>query len=85
MNPKKIIALWFSCWEKGLIHQPPIADNFIHQSPFGEVEGKEKYINWVNANKDKFLGYRFEIHDEIYAHQKACIHHTERQGSFNSR
>ena len=82
MNPKKIIALWFSCWEEGLIHQLPIADNFIHQSPFGEVEGKEKYIDWVNANKDKFLGYRFEIHDEIYAHQKACIHYTARQGSF---
>ena len=54
MNPKKITALWFSCWEEGLIHQLPIADNFIHQSPFGIVKGKEKYIDWVNANKDKF-------------------------------
>lgn len=37
----------------------------------------------VEANKDKFLGYRFEIHDEIYDKDKACVRYTAIQGDFH--
>ena len=46
------------------------------------VDGKTEYLNLVNANKDKFLGHRFEIHDTIFDKNKACIMYTAVQGEF---
>ena len=60
----------------------PISENFKHTSPFGTINGKKEYVNLVEANKDKFLGYRFEIQDEIYDKDKACVRYTAVQGDF---
>lgn len=80
MNVKDIVKLWFDKWEQGDFFNLPIAQNFKHTSPFGIIEGKEAYINLVEANKDKFLGYEFEIHDAIYETNKACVRYTAKQG-----
>lgn len=36
----------------------------------------------MESNKDKFLGYHFLIHDEIYDDDKACVRYTATQGDF---
>lgn len=83
MNLKELIKNWFEKWEEGNFHELPISENFKHTSPFGTINGKKEYINLVEANKEKFLGYRFEIHDEIYDKDKACVRYTAVQGDFN--
>ena len=60
----------------------PIADNFKHTSPFGTIDGKKAYLDLVQENKDKFLGYHFDIHDAIYEEDKACVRYTGVQGDF---
>jgi hypothetical protein len=83
MDLKELVKKWFDKWEEGDFYNLPITENFKHTSPFGTINGKKVYISLVEANKDKFLGYRFEIHDEIYEKEKACVRYTAIQGDFN--
>jgi hypothetical protein len=82
MELKRLVKQWFAKWEEGDFHHLPVSENFRHTSPFGTIDGKKQYISLVEANKDKFLGYRFEIHDEIYDKNKACVRYTAIQGDF---
>lgn len=79
---KKLIHQWFSKWREGDFYNLPIAKYFKHTSPFGTILGKEEYFKLVEANKQKFLGYTFEILDEIYEKDKACVRYTAVQGDF---
>ncbi len=56
--------------------------NFKHSSPFGKINGKKEYINLVEENLGKILGYRFEIQDEIYEENRACVSYKAIQGDF---
>lgn len=82
MNFKNVTHDWFDKWKKGDFLHLPITEDFIHISPFGTITGKEAYLQLVIDNKDKFLGYDFIIHDEIYDEHKACIQYTAIQGDF---
>lgn len=82
MHIKTLVKKWFEVWESGDFQQIPIAGDFEHISPYGTVKGKKDYLSLVVSNKDKFLGHRFEIHDEIYEGDKACIRYTAIQGTF---
>ncbi|WP_394751006.1 nuclear transport factor 2 family protein [Spongiimicrobium salis] len=81
MSIKVLVSTWFDKWKQGDFLGLPIAENFKHTSPFGTIEGKKAYTDIVEANKDKFLGYVFEIHDALYEPQKACVRYTARQGT----
>ncbi|MDH7444354.1 nuclear transport factor 2 family protein [Aquimarina sp. 2201CG14-23] len=82
MDLKELVEKWFNIWEEGDFLELPISDNFKHTSPYGTIEGKRAYINLVEANKDKFLGHHFEIHDTIYGVDRACVRYTAKQGDF---
>lgn len=82
MKVKKLVRKWFRQWEKGEFHDLPISKKFKHTSPFGTIEGRKAYISLVEENRDKFLGYDFEIHDEIYEKNKGCVRYTAKQGDF---
>lgn len=83
MELKSLVEDWFNKWENGDFRNLPIAVNFKHTSPFGTINGKKKYVELVEENKDKFLGYRFQIHDAIYSINKACVRYTAIQDNFN--
>ena len=82
MTLQQLVKDWFSKWDEGDFMNLPVAERFKHTSPFGTIDGKEAYLDLVQANKDKFLGYRFELHDEIYEKDRACVRYTATQGDF---
>ena len=71
MHP--LVEKWFECWEKGNYIEIPITEEFIHESPYGVISGKSKYLEIVSANKDKFLGQSFLVRDYIEQMNKACV------------
>lgn len=77
-----LIKDWFDKWQTDDFFHLPITNNFTHTSPFGVIQGKDNYLNLVATNKDKFLGYQFDIHDEIYTNNKACVRYTAMQNGF---
>ncbi|MCB0666638.1 MAG: nuclear transport factor 2 family protein [Saprospiraceae bacterium] len=80
MKTKRLIEAWFGKWEMGDFMNLPVTADFTHTSPFGKIEGKETYLALVKKNKDKFLGYKFQIHDGLFESQKACVRYTAIQG-----
>ena len=79
MNTETAVKNWFDKWQKGDFLNLPITEEFRHTSPFGTIKGRQEYMNLVKDNKEKFLGYRFEIHDAIYSKNKACVRYTATQ------
>ena len=77
---EQLVKQWFGHWAKGDFQNLPISENFKHTSPFGTINGKKAYLDLVQENHDKFLGYIFEIHDAIYGTDKACVRYTAKQG-----
>lgn len=82
MTVKALVHDWFDKWDKGDFLHLPVADNFKHTSPFGTIDGKKAYLQLVEQNKNKFLGYHFAIHDGLYEKDKACVRYTATQGDF---
>lgn len=82
MTSKEIVEKWFDIWSAGDYKSLPISEGFSHTSPFGTIEGKRAYFDLVEANRDKFLGYQFKIHDAIYDEDKACVRYTAIQNGF---
>ena len=77
-----LVQRWFNAWEKGNLDQLPISSDFEHISPYGKIRGRGAYLALVEANREKFLGHRFEIHDQLFAEDKACTRYTTRRGDF---
>ena len=82
MELKTLVKEWFDKWREGDFLHLPVSENFKHTSPFGTIDGKKAYLSLVAANQEKFLGYHFEIHDEIYEKDKGCVRYTATQGDF---
>ncbi len=79
---KQIIEHWFECWEKGHLDDLPITEDFVHHSPHAIIRGKKEYLQLVNANKEKFLGHRFIIHNLILEEKVACCRYRAMQSDF---
>ncbi len=82
MDSNALIKLWFAIWEQGNFEDLPISEDFSHVSPYGEISGRQTYLDLVSSNKDKFLGHTFEIHDVLTEPHKACIRYTAKQNDF---
>ena len=82
MSMESLVNDWFAKWEKGEFRYLPVSDSFTHTSPFGTIDGKDAYLELIEANQDKFLGYKFEIHDRIIQEDSACVRYTASQGDF---
>ena len=82
MDAKILVKEWFEKWEAGDFLNLPISEQFKHTSPFGTISGKKQYLDLVQENREKFLGYRFEILDALYEEEKACVRYRGVQGEF---
>lgn len=50
MEPSEVEALtreWITVWTNGDPRAYPLSDDFQHSSPFGTVEGRQRYLDWV--------------------------------------
>lgn len=82
MTAKALVHEWFNKCELGDFLNLPITEDFTHTSPYGTIEGRIAYIKLVEANKDKFLGHRFNIHDILWEDNKACVRYTAIKDDF---
>lgn len=82
MNTQTLVKQWFDKWEEGDFLDLPISETFTHTSPYGTIEGKVAYLDLVEANREKFLGHRFKIHDLLFGEERACVRYTAIQEDF---
>lgn len=77
-----LVERWFEAWQTGDYRSIPVTDGFAHTSPFGTVEGKTSYLRLVEANEGQFLGFAFDLHDQVHARGVSCVRYTARKGDF---
>lgn len=46
-DAKQLAKDWITCWNEGRPDDIPLAADFVHTSPFGRVEGRDTYLEWV--------------------------------------
>ena len=53
-----------------------LADDFVHTSPFGEIQGKQTYLDVVRQNAEAFFSKKIEIRDVIEDDAKSAIRYV---------
>lgn len=48
-NAERLALLWIELWNRNKPDDIPLAESFVHCSPFGRVEGREVYLDWVST------------------------------------
>ncbi len=46
-DAERLARVWIECWNEGTPDQIPLADTFTHTSPFGRLEGRDFYLDWM--------------------------------------
>lgn len=62
---RDIVDAWFDAFREKDISKLNLAEDFVHTSPFGEIKGREAYLELVRKNAEAFFGPTIEILDVI--------------------
>lgn len=47
MDAAELARTWIEAWNAGAPEGIPLAEDFCHTSPFGRIEGRETYLEWM--------------------------------------
>ena len=62
---RKIAESWLGAFQARDISLLQLADDFVHTSPFGEIRGRDAYLDLVRANEEAFFSNIITIIDFI--------------------
>lgn len=72
-NAEALARIWLDYWNQGRPDDIPLAEDFRHTSPFGCVQGREKYLAWVKPlAEENFV--RTKVKRIISTPNQAVIH-----------
>lgn len=71
-DAKKLARGWIEVWGRDDPSTLPLADDFVHVSPFGKIEGREKYLELVRPMA-KGNVTSLTIQDVIADGDRACV------------
>ena len=60
---REIAESWLVAFQAKDISLLQLADDFVHTSPFGEVRGKDVYLELIRANEDAFFENSIDVID----------------------
>lgn len=72
---RTLARAWIEVWGRGEPSTLPLADDFVHESPFGRLEGREKYLEVVEPLAKKNVA-SLRVRDVIAEGDRACIAYT---------
>lgn len=64
---------WIECWNEGTPDLIPLAESFTHTSPYGRVEGRETYLDWVKPLAGQNVT-RLKILRTLSSSNEAVVH-----------
>ena len=53
LNAAELARTWIDLWNEGHPDEIPLAEDFVHNSPYGRVKGRSNYLNWVKPLAEK--------------------------------
>lgn len=70
---RKLVDAWFDAFREKDISKLEIAEDFIHTSPFGVIEGRQVYLDMVRENSEAFFSPVIKILDVIEEGDKFSV------------
>lgn len=70
---RKLVDAWFDAFHHKDISKLELAEDFVHTSPFGEIRGREVYLDLVRENPDAFFSPTLKILDIIECGDKFVV------------
>ena len=70
---RKLVDSWFDAFRKRDITLLQLAEDFVHTSPFGEIKGRQVYLDLVRENEEAFFSPTLEILDVIGDGEKFAV------------
>jgi len=65
MVSKELVDSWFDAFRERDISKLELAEDFVHTSPYGEIKGRDAYLDLVRENSEAFFSPTIEIIDVI--------------------
>ena len=69
---RELARVWIETWDRGDPDSLPLADGFVHISPFGRMEGKKSYLDTVRPMATENVA-SLQIEQVIAEGNRACI------------
>jgi hypothetical protein len=60
---RKIVDDWFDAFRQRDISKLKLAEDFVHTSPYGQIKGRQTYLNLVKENEEAFFSPKLDILD----------------------
>ena len=70
---RDVVDSWFGAFRYKDISMLKLADDFVHSSPYGEVQGGETHLNMVRKNEEAFFSSELEIIDVLEDGDKFAV------------
>ena len=70
---REIVEAWLDAFRTKDISKLKLADDFVHTSPFGEIRGKDVYLNLVRENEAAFFSATLTTIDVLDCGDKFAI------------
>jgi hypothetical protein len=70
---RELVDAWLDAFRSKDISKLKLAEGFIHTSPFGEIRGREVYLDMVRENYDAFFSKTIEVVDVIGSGNKFAV------------
>lgn len=70
---RKVVDSWFDAFRERDISKLQLAEDFVHTSPFGEIKGRQTYLDIVNQNTEAFFSPTIDILDVLECGDKFAV------------
>lgn len=70
---RNLVDAWFDAFRTKDISKLELAEDFVHSSPFGEISGREAYLELVRENAEAFFSPKIEILDVFECGDKYAV------------
>lgn len=78
---RKLVDAWFGAFRAKDLSGLELAEDFVHSSPFGEVRGRDSYLEMVRENPDIFFTKTIDIVDVFDCGDKLAVRYQVDQTS----
>ena len=73
---REIAESWLGAFQARDLSLLQLAEDFLHTSPFGEVHGREAYLNLVSGNEEAFFANSIEVIDFVEGGDRFVVRYT---------
>ena len=72
----QVAQTWLEAFQQKDISLLRLAENFVHISPFGEVVGRDDYLELVKANEEAFFSNPIQVEDFVGEGQRFVVRYV---------